>query len=74
MLRALRLIKLIRLVRVSRIFDRWEARMAINYAMLHILTALLQTLLVSHWFACIWGLQVRLACLPARLALHTPSH
>ena len=57
-LRALRLIKLVRLVRVSRIFDRWEARMAINYAMLHILTALLQTLLVSHWFACIWGLQV----------------
>lgn len=33
-LRALRLVKLVRLVRASRMFKRWECKIAINYAAL----------------------------------------
>jgi hypothetical protein len=57
-LRALRLIKLLRLLRSSRMLERWETRLAINYAALEMNKALLQTFFVSHLFACIWRLQV----------------
>ena len=56
-LRALRLVKLIRLLRASRLLRRWETRVAINYGMLALVKCVLGMVLLSHWFACIWGMQ-----------------
>jgi hypothetical protein len=50
-LRALRLIKLLRLLRGSRILKRWEVRVAINYAMLEMVTLLGKIIFASHLFA-----------------------
>lgn len=53
-LRLLRLVKLLRLFRASRIFARWEDRVAVDYAMVSLLKSTLGTLLVSHWIGCLW--------------------
>ena len=58
-MRVLRLIKLARLLRASRLFRRWETKIAINYSRLNLIKALIYVVMLSHWFACIWGLQVR---------------
>jgi len=55
-IRLLRLIKLVRVVRASRVFQRWETSMAINYNSLRFWTAITVLLLSSHWIACIWAL------------------
>ena len=67
--RVLRLIKLVRLLRASRVFQRWETKIAINYSRLSLVKSLVTVTLLSHWFACIWGLQVR----PARASAR-PAH
>jgi len=54
--RLLRLIKLVRVVRASRVFQRWETSMAINYNSLRFWTAIVVLLVSSHWIACVWGL------------------
>ena len=59
-LRALRLIKLVRLVRASRMFKRWESRMAINYGQLSLFKSAITVVLVAHWMACVWTLQTSL--------------
>ena len=59
-MRVLRLIKLVRLLRASRLFQRWETKIAINYSRLGLVKSLVYVVLLSHWFACIWGLQVAL--------------
>ena len=56
-LRALRLIKLVRLVRASRMFKRWECRIAINYGALALGRCVVGVLVLSHWFACLFALQ-----------------
>ena len=56
----MRLIKLARLLRASRVFQRWQTKVAISYTRLSIAKSLLNVVLLSHWFACIWGLQVAL--------------
>ena len=61
MMRILRLIKLVRLLRASRLFQRWETKIAINYSQLNLWKSILNVILLSHWFACIWGLQVALS-------------
>ena len=61
MMRILRLIKLVRLLRASRLFQRWETKVAINYSSLNISRSVGNVVLISHWFACLWGLQVALA-------------
>merc|ERR1711907_689082 len=53
-MRLLRLVKLLRLLRMSRIFERWEDRMAINFAALPLMKSCLGTLLCSHWIGCLW--------------------
>jgi len=53
-MRLLRLVKLLRLLRVSRIFERWEDRMAVNFAALSLVKSSLGTLLCSHWIGCLW--------------------
>jgi hypothetical protein len=55
--RALRLIKLVRLLRASRIFRRWESEVSINYTLLDTCACSVGVILVSHWFACLWGMQ-----------------
>ena len=54
-LRALRAIKLVKLVTGSRFIKRWEVKTAINYPALSLLKCIVGLLLLSHWFACIWG-------------------
>jgi len=56
-LRALRLIKLVRLVRASRMFKRWESRLAINYGAMALVKSGFTVFLLAHWMACIWRLQ-----------------
>jgi len=56
-LRALRLIKLVRLVRASRMFKRWECRIAINYGALALGRCVIGVIVLSHWFACLFALQ-----------------
>ena len=55
-MRVLRLIKLIRLLRASRLFKRWETKLAINYSQLHLTRSIMGVCYISHFFACIWGL------------------
>jgi len=59
-LRAARLVKMLRLVRSSRIFKRWETRLALNYSYIALVRALLTALLFGHWVACSWVLQAKL--------------
>lgn len=59
-LRALRLVKLVRLLKASRIFKRWETRLAINYTRLDLVKSLAWALLCAHWIACMWVLQAML--------------
>ena len=61
MLRTLRLIKLSKLLTGTRIIKRWETQVAINYAAISLFKCLVGMLLLSHWFACIWGLQASFA-------------
>ena len=61
MLRALRLIKLVKLLTGLKIIRRYEVKMAINYAALSLTKCIIGTLLLAHWFACIWGLQTGFA-------------
>jgi len=56
-LRVIRLIKLLRLLRASRMMARWETRVAVNYALVSLLSSVFTTILVAHWMACVWALQ-----------------
>ena len=56
-LRALRLIKLIRLMRASRMAKHWEVRVSVNYSLLAMSKCVFGMILLSHFFACVWGLQ-----------------
>ena len=49
--------KLVRLMRASRMAKHWEVRMAVNYSNLALLKCVIGFTLLSHWFACLWGLQ-----------------
>lgn len=53
-MRLFRLIKLVRLLRATRMFDRWEDSMAINFAALSLVKSSAMVFLFSHWFACMW--------------------
>jgi hypothetical protein len=58
-LRVLRLAKLFRLLRGLRIFHRAEMRYAIDYGQLALVQAMGMVMLVCHWSACVWALQVQ---------------
>ena len=51
-IRLFRLVKLLRLVRASRILDRWESAMAMNFGVLKLLKLSAGVLLLAHWMAC----------------------
>lgn len=59
-IRVVRLIKLVRLLRASRMIRRWETRIAINYATLALVKALVSVILLGHWMACAWSMQARI--------------
>lgn len=50
--RLLRLMKLLRVLRGLRIFSRWEARLALNYAILSLQKYFLTLILAAHWLGC----------------------
>jgi len=50
----MRLVKIVRLLRMSRVFEVYEDTVAINFALLSLTKFMGGTLLVSHWFACLW--------------------
>ena len=51
-IRLLRLLKLLRVFRGMRIFQRWEARLALNYALISLQKYFLTLLLAAHWIGC----------------------
>ena len=51
-IRLLRLMKLLRVLRGVRIFARWEARLALNYAVLSLQKYFLTLVLAAHWLGC----------------------
>jgi len=53
-LRLFRLVKLVRLLRATRMFDRWEDSLAINFAALSLTKSCTMVFMFSHWFACLW--------------------
>eukprot|EP00931_Biecheleriopsis_adriatica_P101407 TRINITY_DN76558_c0_g1_i1.p1 TRINITY_DN76558_c0_g1~~TRINITY_DN76558_c0_g1_i1.p1 ORF type:complete len:692 (-),score=113.86 TRINITY_DN76558_c0_g1_i1:37-2046(-) len=55
-IRLLRLIRLMRVLRASRLFQRWETSVAINYNSLRFWLAFTVFFVSSHWFACTWAL------------------
>ena len=50
--RLLRLMKLLRVLRGMRIFARWEARLALDYAMLSLQKFFVTLLVAAHWLGC----------------------
>jgi len=55
-LKLMRLAKLLRMLRTSRILQRWQSSIALQFATQKIVKFLVVLALVSHWMACIWGL------------------
>ena len=58
-LRALRLVKMARLIRASRIVKRWETRIEFNYSAMAVMRSMGGSVIVMHWVACAWVMQVR---------------
>lgn len=60
-LRTLRLIKLAKLLTGLKLIKKYETQFAINYGAVSLGKCCFGMLLLSHWFACIWGLQAGFA-------------
>ena len=56
--RVLRLIKLARLLRASKLLQRWQTKLNIDYATTALLRCVIGVLFTMHWSACVWALQV----------------
>lgn len=63
-LRTLRLMKLVKLLNGLKILKRYEVKIAINYSMLSLFKCIFGMLLLSHWFACVWGMQATFSADP----------
>jgi hypothetical protein len=61
LLRVARLLKMLRLLNFRRVIRKWEAftgeTVAVSYATFKLVECVVLVVTVSHWFACIWGLQ-----------------
>ena len=64
MFRILRLIKLARLLRASKVLQRWQTKLKLDYATLTVTRCITLTCIVMHWSACLWALQVAFASYP----------
>ena len=59
-IRLFRLIKLARVLRASRIFKRWETKIAMSYAMQSLIKFVIIVIITTHWLACFLRLIVSL--------------
>ena len=59
-IRLFRLIKLARVLRASRIFKRWETKIAMSYAMQSLIKFVIVVVVTTHWLACFLRLIVSL--------------
>ena len=61
LLRVARLLKMIRLVNFRRVLKRWEdvtgETVTVSHATSKLVQCIILVITVSHWFACVWGLQ-----------------
>ena len=64
MFRVLRLIKLARLARASKVLQRWQTKLKLDYAEVAIARCIIGISIVTHWSACLWALQVAFASKP----------
>ena len=55
--KAARLVKMLRLMKIASMLRRWEASFSIDYSRFSLIRCVVQVILVSHWFACFWGLE-----------------
>lgn len=55
-IRLLRLLKLFRVLKASRVYKRWEARVAIPYAYVALMKFSVLLIVMGHWMACGWAL------------------
>jgi len=55
LLKMIRIVKLMRILRASRIISRWQDHVALSYAAMSLIRFSFGTLLLAHWFACVWG-------------------
>ncbi|KAK3266737.1 hypothetical protein CYMTET_24664 [Cymbomonas tetramitiformis] len=55
LIRVFRLMKLLRVLRGMRLFNRWEARLSINYTIFELVMLVMGLMLFAHWMACIFG-------------------
>ncbi len=55
-LRLVRLVKLLRVLRASRVLHRVEDRLVIRTGVVKLCKYFVNTLLCSHWLACLWHL------------------
>ena len=62
--RVLRLIKLARLLRASKLLQRWQTKLNIDYATVALLRCVIGVIVVTHWSSCIWALQASFADTP----------
>ena len=67
------------MLRASRMFKRWESKIAINYAALALGRCICGVVVMSHWFACLFALQARaraslLTRPPPTASTHPPAH
>mmetsp|Transcript_28338 Transcript_28338/g.92542 ORF Transcript_28338/g.92542 Transcript_28338/m.92542 type:complete len:888 (-) Transcript_28338:70-2733(-) len=53
-IRLMRLAKLLRILRAGRLFQRMEASMALDYGLLMMVSFFGNTIMISHWTACLW--------------------
>ena len=53
------------MLRASRMFKRWESKIAINYAALALGRCIFGVVVMSHWFACLFALQARARAPPS---------
>lgn len=60
-MRALRLVKLVRLFKTSRIFERWQASISLDFSTQTIIKCLGLYLICGHWFACLLNLSTSFA-------------
>ena len=56
----LKLIKMTRVLKSLRILNRWEARVSINYGLVHLCMLLTALVFMSHWYACLWPILLSL--------------
>ena len=56
MMKLVKILKMVRVLKASRIFQRWEAQIALSFATQSMLKFGCAIFIVAHWVACVWGM------------------